>query len=109
MRLGGLRRLAEHAEPAFTALETGGRGLTTSAGFFGGQITARCAGPLVPLGSWPRISGRHAPSGMYLPSSTSERGTRNGLRWTRPDLGQLRPEIDLDATAERSRAGSAGR
>ncbi|GAB3383581.1 TetR/AcrR family transcriptional regulator [Amycolatopsis echigonensis] len=119
--LAALRRyLAEHAEPAFTALETGGRGLSTIAEFFDGLITARCAGPRARWGCLATNlqTGGQAP----IPDALAEhhQRVRHALRTALDSadrLGQLRPDLDLDATAEhlvlvaqgvnlRSRAGA---
>lgn len=51
------RYLAEHAAPAFAALGTGGRGLSTIAEFFGGLITARSLG----------LSGHRPPDERRIP------------------------------------------
>ncbi|MDQ0381434.1 TetR/AcrR family transcriptional regulator [Amycolatopsis thermophila] len=119
--LAALRRyLAEHAEPAFTALETGGRGLPTIAEFFGGLITARCTGPRARWGCLATNlqTGGQAPFRDAL--AEHHQRVRDALRTALDSadrLGQLRPDLDLDATAEhlvllaqgvnvRSRAGA---
>jgi AcrR family transcriptional regulator len=122
--LAALRHyLAEHAGPAFTALETGGRGLTTIAEFFGGLITARCAGPRARWGCLATNlqtggQARHAPVRDVLAEHHHQvRGALRAALDSADRLGQLRPELDLDATAEhlvlvaqgvnlRSRAGA---
>lgn len=126
--LAALRRyLAEYAGPAFTALETGGQGLATIAEFFGGLITARCAGPRA---RWGCLASNLQTGGQAREASVREvlgevlaehhQRVRDALRaalYSADRLDQLRPDLDLDATAEhlvlvahgvnlRSRAGA---
>lgn len=122
--LAALRRyLAEHAGPAFTALETGGRGLAAIAEFFGDLITARCVGPRARWGCLATNlqtggQARHAPVLDVLTEHHQQvRGALRAALDSADRLGQLRPDLDLEATAEhlvlvaqgvnlRSRAGA---
>lgn len=98
--------LAEQAVPAFTALETGGRGLPTISAFFGGLITARCRGPQARWGCLATNLQAGADLGMpELRQALAEhhqhlnRALRAALL-SAERLGQLRPDIDLAASAE---------
>jgi AcrR family transcriptional regulator len=96
--------LAEHAGPAFTALATGRQGLTTIAAFFGGLITARCLGPRARWGCLATNlhSGGQAGYPVVRDVLTEHHQRLRDAFRTALDsadrLGQLRPDLDLDAT-----------
>ncbi|AEA23538.1 TetR family transcriptional regulator [Amycolatopsis echigonensis] len=117
------RYLAEHAAPAFAALENGGRGLPTIAEFFGGLITARCTGPRARWGCLAtnlQTNGTPRDEAFRDVLTEHHRRVRDALRTalgSANGLGQLRPDLDLDTAAEhlvlvaqgvnlRSRAGA---